>query len=111
MILVFGNGQLGQELTRTGASRRVPLITLSRAQARYCQRYGLDARVLNWRDADIGKLGRFDAVICESIDRVARIVDNLYYPGDGALPCRSGCRFAEAHVSPSCPGSCDQGYL
>jgi dTDP-4-dehydrorhamnose reductase len=33
VILVFGNGQLGQELTRTGASRRVPLVTLSRAQA------------------------------------------------------------------------------
>jgi dTDP-4-dehydrorhamnose reductase len=33
VILVFGNGQLGQELTRTGASRRMPLITLSRAQA------------------------------------------------------------------------------
>ena len=33
MILVFGNGQLGQELTRMGAARRVPLVTLSRAQA------------------------------------------------------------------------------
>jgi dTDP-4-dehydrorhamnose reductase len=33
VILVFGNGQLGQELTRTAASRRVPLTTLSRAQA------------------------------------------------------------------------------
>jgi len=33
VILVFGNGQLGQELTRMGAARRVPLVTLSRAQA------------------------------------------------------------------------------
>ena len=33
MILVFGNGQLGQELTRMGAAGRVPLVTLSRAQA------------------------------------------------------------------------------
>jgi dTDP-4-dehydrorhamnose reductase len=33
VILVFGNGQLGQELTRTDAARRMPLITLSRAQA------------------------------------------------------------------------------
>ena len=33
MILVFGNGQLGQELTRIGVARRVPLATLSRAQA------------------------------------------------------------------------------
>jgi dTDP-4-dehydrorhamnose reductase len=33
VILVFGNGQLGQELTRMGASRQAPLVTLSRAQA------------------------------------------------------------------------------
>jgi dTDP-4-dehydrorhamnose reductase len=33
VILVFGNGQLGQELTRTGAAHRMPLVTLSRAQA------------------------------------------------------------------------------
>jgi dTDP-4-dehydrorhamnose reductase len=33
VILVFGNGQLGQELTRTGAAGQAPLVTLSRAQA------------------------------------------------------------------------------
>jgi dTDP-4-dehydrorhamnose reductase len=33
VILVFGNGQLGQELTRMGVAGRVPLVTLSRAQA------------------------------------------------------------------------------
>jgi dTDP-4-dehydrorhamnose reductase len=33
VILVFGNGQLGQELTRAGTARRIPLTTLSRAQA------------------------------------------------------------------------------
>jgi dTDP-4-dehydrorhamnose reductase len=33
VILVLGNGQLGQELTRMGASRQAPLVTLSRAQA------------------------------------------------------------------------------
>jgi dTDP-4-dehydrorhamnose reductase len=32
VILVFGNGQLGQELTRAGAARRIPLTTLSRTQ-------------------------------------------------------------------------------
>jgi dTDP-4-dehydrorhamnose reductase len=33
VILVFGNGQLGQELARMGAAGRGPLVTLSRAQA------------------------------------------------------------------------------
>ena len=33
MILVFGNGQLGLELTRAATARGVPLVALSRAQA------------------------------------------------------------------------------
>src|SRR4051812_15495003 len=33
VILVFGNGQLGQELTRASAGRAVPLVALSRTQA------------------------------------------------------------------------------
>ena len=33
MILVFGNGQLGQELTRASAARAMPLVALSHAQA------------------------------------------------------------------------------
>jgi cyclopropane-fatty-acyl-phospholipid synthase len=38
-------------------------LTLSGAQARYCQRAGLDARVLDWQEAEPSALGRFDAVI------------------------------------------------
>ncbi|TMJ01408.1 MAG: dTDP-4-dehydrorhamnose reductase [Alphaproteobacteria bacterium] len=33
MILVFGNGQLGQELSRASAARAIPLVVLSRGQA------------------------------------------------------------------------------
>jgi dTDP-4-dehydrorhamnose reductase len=33
VILVFGNGQLGQELTRASAARAMPLVALSHAQA------------------------------------------------------------------------------
>ena len=33
MILVFGNGQLGQDLVRAAAARQVPLVALERAQA------------------------------------------------------------------------------
>lgn len=33
MILVFGNGQLGQELTRAGAARAIPLVALSHGEA------------------------------------------------------------------------------
>jgi cyclopropane-fatty-acyl-phospholipid synthase len=38
-------------------------ITLSRAQAKYCRSHGLDARVLDWKDADLRTLGRFDGVV------------------------------------------------
>jgi len=33
LILVFGNGQLGQDLMRMGAARQIPLVALERAQA------------------------------------------------------------------------------
>jgi cyclopropane-fatty-acyl-phospholipid synthase len=38
-------------------------LTLSRAQARYCQREGLDAEVLDWKEVDPKTLGTFDAVV------------------------------------------------
>jgi cyclopropane-fatty-acyl-phospholipid synthase len=38
-------------------------ITLSRAQADYCQRHGLDARVMDWKEIDTTALGPFDGVV------------------------------------------------
>src|SRR5438128_66459 len=36
-------------------------LTLSRAQQDYCRQAGLNAELLDWRDADVASLGTFDA--------------------------------------------------
>ena len=39
-------------------------LTLSRAQAAYCQSVGLDAQLLDWRDFNVDRAGTFDAIVC-----------------------------------------------
>lgn len=38
-------------------------ITLSPAQAKWCQKNGLEAHLKDWRDLKVGEYGKFDAVI------------------------------------------------
>ena len=38
-------------------------LTLSRAQAAYCRRAGLNVEILDWKDADTRTLGQFNAVV------------------------------------------------
>src|SRR3989344_5307974 len=38
-------------------------LTLSRGQAAYCQKIGLDVRVLDWKNINKRTIGKFDAVI------------------------------------------------
>ena len=38
-------------------------ITLSSAQAKYCNESGLDVEVSDWKDADVKKHGPFEAII------------------------------------------------
>jgi dTDP-4-dehydrorhamnose reductase len=51
LILVFGNGQLGQDLVRAGAARQVPLIALERAQADICDPAAVRAAIAYHRPA------------------------------------------------------------
>ena len=39
-------------------------LTLSRYQERYCKQYGLDARLLDYKQADPATLGQFDGIVC-----------------------------------------------
>jgi cyclopropane-fatty-acyl-phospholipid synthase len=39
-------------------------LTLSRRQAESCRRAGLDARLVDWRDASVDDLGAFDSIVC-----------------------------------------------
>ena len=38
-------------------------LTLSRAQLETCKKHGLDARLLNWKDADLSELGMYDGIV------------------------------------------------
>ena len=38
-------------------------LTLSRAQLETCKKHGLDARLLNWKDAELSQLGKFDGIV------------------------------------------------
>lgn len=51
MILVFGNGQLGQELVRASAARQVELVALARAQADICDPAAVRAAIAQHRPA------------------------------------------------------------
>jgi len=51
LILVFGNGQLGQDLVRTSAARQVPLVALARAQADISDPAAVRAAIAHHRPA------------------------------------------------------------
>jgi len=51
LILVFGNGQLGQDLARTSAARQVPLVALARAQTDISDPAAVRAAIAHHRPA------------------------------------------------------------
>jgi dTDP-4-dehydrorhamnose reductase len=51
VILVFGHGQLGQEVARTARARNVPLVTLPRAEADIAERAAVESAIARHRPA------------------------------------------------------------
>jgi dTDP-4-dehydrorhamnose reductase len=87
VILVFGNGQLGQELTRASAARGVPLVALSRGQADITHAAGVHAALQRYAPSLVVNAAAFTRVDLAETETEAARQANEIGPGIVAAAC------------------------
>lgn len=87
MILVFGNGQLGQELARAARMRSTPLRALARADVDIAQRDALASAVQRWRPVMVVNAAAYTKVDAAETDVDAATRANAIGPGVLAQAC------------------------
>jgi dTDP-4-dehydrorhamnose reductase len=87
VILVFGNGQLGQELARAARMRSTPLRALARADVDIAQRDALASAVQRWRPVMVVNAAAYTKVDAAETDVDAATRANAIGPGVLAQAC------------------------
>src|SRR5947209_16141279 len=87
VILVFGNGQLGQELTRASAACGVPLVALSRGQADITHAAGVHAALERHAPSLVVNAAAFTKVDLAETETEAARDANEIGPGIVAAAC------------------------
>jgi dTDP-4-dehydrorhamnose reductase len=87
VILVFGHGQLGQELTRTAGARNVPLAALAHAEADIAERVAVEGALARHRPSLVVNAAAYTKVDDAETEVEAARRGNEIGPGVMARAC------------------------